>query len=398
MDIFLTKDGKSVGPFSPEELRAKIKKGDADLDESAWSAETGDWKRLELVLEHAERSGDVKLKRFGAPPSPPADEEDKKSKRQKRKDKKKKEDAEPKREKSTKLQQQGPPGVPSSGKKGKGPAPVRALGSGNDRGGGGGGGRRGGGGFAGLGGLRWLALVGFAVFFFSIFLPWVTVTSENGRSEMNAIGQVTAKAEKIAIPGSNAAPKNFRIAKMVLMGVGLIGLLVGGLSFLGALNPRGSNWLAVMLAVLGVAGLGVFGYLQTTAVEGEFNRGLERMALERGVTAPTVEFALAPGYWFCIAALLLMAAFLLVPRGGRGGTPIPFFVFLLAGLGVGGWGVKEMGSGGEEMFKDAFADLKEKSSELGGVVKEKIEEIEEKIENENSGGAAPGSGGSDPFN
>jgi hypothetical protein len=400
MDIYLTKDGKSVGPFTPEELRKKLKAGEADPDESAWAAETGDWKRLELVLEQVETSGkNVDLRRFGAPEKPDdaAAASDEKPKPKKEKKKKEKAAPDPARSRSSKLQ--APPGVPSADKKkkGKGPGPVRALPSGANRGGDG---SRGGG---DLSFLRWLALAAVLVFVFAVFMPWVAVTSDNGRTELNALNYVSAKAEKVELPGGGGAPKYFRGSKLILLAVGVVALVVGALSFFGALNPRGSNRLPVGLALGAAAAIAVFGVIQTRSIEGQFNRAMERTAaIEGGGGVGTVDFSLDSGLFIAMAALVLVAGFLLAPSG-RGSSPIPFYILLALGLGLGGWGAKQLGSRGEEVLKDAFADLKEASEDVTKIAKEKAEEgidlVKDKLDKGGSSSPAPsgGGGGDDPF-
>jgi hypothetical protein len=73
MEIFLTKEGKSVGPFSAAEIRIKMKAGEVGAEESAWSAEVGKWMRLEQVLEIAADSGGGQKSagKRGTPSQPP---------------------------------------------------------------------------------------------------------------------------------------------------------------------------------------------------------------------------------------------------------------------------------------------------------------------------------------
>lgn len=425
MDIFLTQDGKSLGPYSAEELREKLAKGEVDLDESAWSAEAGDWIRLGAVLELAESaakppepSPGVTLKpaksmlgklpdsaseatsassdKAGTPPKPTsataAESDSEKLAESADEDSNNKEEA-PQRMGSSKLRSPAALAAEreeASGKKKKqksktkeeskgAPAPVRAIATaaqkdqqakkskvrqGTNP----------------LSFLRWLGVVAFAAFMFTLFMPWITSKVGDTRSHLTAVDVLKAKPSEVAIPGSNQLPKFFRPAKVALLLSGLGVLLALLLSVVGAINPEGdTSGVGIVLLVAVIGGLVTFGVLQGHFLEKELNTKLQEAAQNGGFSIEgggDISLDLKGGFYLAIAAVGLMIAFLAVPgqiNGTLAPAMVPCLVLAVLALCVGGFAFTRFGEGAGGAVTGALTEMKSLSGQLGGAAKNPAE-------------------------
>ncbi len=327
MEIYLSKDGKSVGPYSADELREKIKAGEVDADESAWSAEVGSWRRLGQVLERADSAGGRRRGKSGGEVPPPPDAPP------------------PAREKSNKLQRPGSSGGASGGGF---DAPVRAMPDGEEklreakR----------------LGGasskrpnplafLRWLGVAAFAVYLFSMFLPWVQTSYAGASTELGAVEVLTTGGDEVVLPGTTSPPKYFGAAKTLLGVASIFALFVLLLSVASARNTEaGSSALGVMLGSLSGLGLAGFGLIYGLSFERQFNAALAEANRVLGEGGQIV-FTMSSGFYFALAAVVLMVACLMVPQVVRGllrEAMVPAAAVALVACGLGFVAVRKLGA------------------------------------------------------
>ena len=365
MEIFLTKEGKSVGPYSVAEIRKKMKAGEVGAEESAWSAEVGKWMRVEQILElgggDGKSAGRKKSGEKGTPPQPP-------------------EPAAEGRERSRKLQS---PGSIGDGRSGGFDKPIEAMPNQDDKlrea-------KRLGGASAKRGNpmafMRWLGVVAFLAILFSVFLPWVRTTYGDSVTELSAVNVITAKGGDFALPGTTETVKYFGASKTMLLGaLGLI-VLVLLLSVSNALNSEaGSSGLAGLLAVLVILMLAGFGAIYGLSFERQFNAALADANQVLGNSQRLV-FKMGPGFYFSLAAAVLMVACLMIPqiiRAPLSQEMMPAGVTLLIACGIAFVGSRTLSSG----------SVGKAAESIGGLIDQGVKTVKETLGEIDGGGETP---------
>jgi hypothetical protein len=328
MKIFLIRGGKCAGPFKAGELRQKISNGGVSPDELAWCAELTDWTNLEQVLAKTDEwsaSGEAdSFDRSGQSP-PPLPESSL-------------------REKTVKLR---PPSLSSSGGSGQYDAPVQAIPDAGEkqreakRTGAMASGRPNAFGF-----LRWIGVLAAVVFLLTAFMPWVRTSTSAGRTEFSTVKMVMAKSSEVQLPGQNVPPKYFYLTKMILIGTLILVLLVALISLSNILSRDAeTSGLGIMLSVVLLAGLIFMGVVYDHFFEREFNDALSKAIT--GGEPQSVSFKMDYGFYFALAAVVLMAGCLMIPKivfGRLGPAMVPVSVAALFAVGLVGFGVLRMGS------------------------------------------------------
>ena len=368
MEIFLTKEGKSVGPFSAAEIREKMKAGEVGAEESAWSAEVGKWMRLEQVLEIAADGGGGRKSagkkgsgKKGTPPQPPEPESEG-------------------RERSRKLQS---PSSIGEGRSGGFDKPVEAMPNQDEklreakRLGGASAKRANPVGF-----MRWLGVIAFLAIVFSIFMPWVKTSYGDSITELSALNVITAKGEDFVLPGTSETVKYFGASKTMLLGsLGLI-VLVLLLSVSNALNREaGSSGMAVLLGGLAILLLAGFGAIYGLSFERQFNAALADANQVLGNSLLLV-FKMGPGFYFSLAAAFLMLACLMIPQIIRAPLTeemMPAAVTLLIAGGIAFIGSRTLSS-------DSVGDAAES---IGGLINQGVKTVKETLGELDGGGSTP---------
>lgn len=342
MKIFLIRDGKCVGPFKARGLRQKISNGGVSPEELAWGAGLSGWTSLEEVLAKADELGES----GAADPSdqsgqtpPPLPESSQ-------------------REKSTKLRS---PSPSSSGRGGQYDSPVQAVPDAGEKqreakkSGAVSSGRANAFGF-----LRWIGVLACLVFLVAAFMPWIRITNPNAkeRKELSAVQMVLEKEEKVALPGQTVAPKYFKLSKMILIGSLVLVLLVALISLSNILSRDAeTSRLGIMISLVVFVALIFIGVVYDRFFEQEFN-----VALSKAITggeAQSVSFKMDFGFYFALAAVVLMAGCLMIPKivfGRLGAAMVPVSVAALVAVGLGGFGVVRLGS--RDALQKASKDVK----------------------------------------
>ncbi len=328
MKIFLIRDGKCAGPFKVGELRQKISNGGVSPEELAWGAGLAGWTNLEQVLAKADElsaSGEVDpIDRPGQTP-PPLPEPSL-------------------REKSTKLRS---PSPLSSGENGQYDSPVQAVADAGEkqreakRSGAVSSGRPNVFGF-----LRWIGVLAVVVFLLTAFMPWVRTSTSAGMTELSTVKMVLAKSSELRLPGQNVPPKYFYLTKMILIGTLVLVFLVALISLSNILSRDAqTSGMGIMLSGVLLASLIFVGVVYDRFFEQEFNAALSKAIT--GGEPQSVSFTMDYGFYFALAAVVLMVGCLMIPKivfGRFGPAMVPALVAALFAVGLGGFGVLRMGS------------------------------------------------------
>ena len=340
MKIFLIRDGKCAGPFKAEELRQKISNGGVSPEELAWGAGLAGWTNLEEVLAKADELGtsgaadSINQPGQTPPPLPEASQ----------------------REKSTKLRS---PSPSSSGRGGQYDSPVQAVPDAGEkqreakRSGAVSSGR-----VNAFGFLRWVGVLAVVVFLVAAFMPWVRITTSTNREELSAVGIVLAAEEKVALPGQTVAPKYFKLSKMILIGSLVLVLLVALISLSNILSRDAeTSGLGIMISLVVLVALVFIGVVYDRFFEQEFNVALSKAMT--GGEAQSVSFKMDFGFYFSLAAVVLMAGCLMIPKivfGRLAPAMVPVSVAALVAVILGGFGVVRLGS--RDALQKASRDVK----------------------------------------